>query len=122
MAATGNTTIQLAVPDHLRGRVMSVYTTAFTASVPIGGLAFGAAGVRFGRPVAIGVGGVLTFIVGLGALAWGRRARSLDRRATLAAASPAQARPEVPPPLTRHGRPAAATRSALRPHRGRARR
>ena len=31
MAATGNTTIQLAVPDHLRGRVMSVYTTVFSA-------------------------------------------------------------------------------------------
>ena len=42
MAATGNTTIQLAVPDHLRGRVMSVYTTVFSASVPIGGLAMGA--------------------------------------------------------------------------------
>ena len=35
MAATGNTMIQLAVPDHLRGRVMSVYTTVFSASVPI---------------------------------------------------------------------------------------
>ena len=42
MAATGNTTIQLAVPDHLRGRVMSVYTTVFSASVPVGGLAMGA--------------------------------------------------------------------------------
>ena len=42
MAATGNATIQLAVPDQLRGRVMSVYTTAFSASVPLGGLAMGA--------------------------------------------------------------------------------
>lgn len=73
MMATGNTTIQLAVPDHLRGRVMSVYTTVFSASVPIGGLAMGAIASGFGAAVAIGVGGVLSVIVGLGALAWGRR-------------------------------------------------
>ncbi len=73
MAATGNTTIQLAVPDHLRGRVMSVYTTVFSASVPIGGLAMGAVASRFGPSVAIGFGGVLTLAIGLGALAWGRR-------------------------------------------------
>ena len=29
MAATANTTIQLAVPDQLRGRTMAVYTTVF---------------------------------------------------------------------------------------------
>ena len=48
MAATGNTTIQLAVPDHLRGRVMSVYTTVFSASVPLGGIAMGAIASAFG--------------------------------------------------------------------------
>lgn len=73
MAATGNTTIQLAVPDHLRGRVMSVYTTVFSASVPIGGLAMGAVASGFGTPVAIGLGGILTLFAGVGALAWGRR-------------------------------------------------
>ena len=73
MAATGNTTIQLAVPDQLRGRVMSVYTTVFSASVPLGGLALGAIASAFGVAVAIGVGGVLTLLIGLGALAWGRR-------------------------------------------------
>lgn len=73
MAATGNTTIQLAVPDHLRGRVMSVYTTVFSASVPIGGLAMGAIASGFGAALAIGLGGILTVAVGLGALIWGRR-------------------------------------------------
>ena len=73
MAVTGNTTIQLAVPDHLRGRVMSVYTTVFSASSPLGGLSFGAIASAFGSPVAIGLGGVLTFIVGIGALLLGRR-------------------------------------------------
>ncbi len=72
MAATGNTTIQLAVPDHLRGRVMSVYTTVFSASVPVGGLAMGAIASAFGVPVAIALGGALALLAGLGALAWGR--------------------------------------------------
>ena len=73
MAATGNTTIQLAVPDHLRGRVMSVYTTVFSASVPIGGLAMGAVASGLGASVAIALGGVMTVVVGLGAMAWGRQ-------------------------------------------------
>lgn len=73
MAATGNTTIQLAVPDHLRGRVMSVYTTVFSASVPIGGLAMGAVASSLGASVAIALGGVLTVAIGLGALAIGRQ-------------------------------------------------
>ncbi len=90
MAATGNTTIQLAVPDHLRGRVMSVYTTVFSASVPIGGIAFGAIASNFGPPVAIGVGGILTVIVGLGALAWGHRgAFTIPTTAPLSAGSTA---------------------------------
>ncbi len=73
MAATANTTIQLAVPDHLRGRVMSVYTTVFSASVPIGGLAMGAVASGFGASLAIALGGVLSVAVGLAALAWGRQ-------------------------------------------------
>jgi MFS family permease len=73
MAATANTTIQLAVPDQLRGRVMSVYTTVFSASVPIGGLAMGAVASGFGATLAIALGGVLSVAVGLAALAWGRQ-------------------------------------------------
>ncbi|MGZ8514409.1 MAG: MFS transporter [Candidatus Limnocylindrales bacterium] len=73
MAATANTTIQLAVPDRLRGRVMAVYTTVFSASVPIGGLAMGAVASGFGAPLAIAIGGVLSVAVGLAALASGRQ-------------------------------------------------
>jgi len=72
MAATGNATIQLAVPDQLRGRVMSVYTTVFSASVPVGGLAMGAVASAFGAAAAIALGGALTLLIGFGALAWGR--------------------------------------------------
>ena len=56
MAVTANTTIQLAVPDHLRGRVMSVYTTVFAGSVPAGGLLMGWIASAWGVAVALFVG------------------------------------------------------------------
>jgi len=74
MAATANTTIQLTVPDELRGRVMSVYTTVFAGSTPLGGLVAGTLASRLGVAEAIGIGGGLSLIVGLGVIAWYRRA------------------------------------------------
>jgi MFS family permease len=73
MAVTANATIQLAVPDQLRGRVMSVYTTVFSGSVPAGGLLMGALASRFNVPLAFAVGGWLTLAVGIGAWYWLRR-------------------------------------------------
>ncbi len=73
MAATANTTIQLTVPDELRGRVMSVYTTVFAGSTPIGGLVAGGLASRLGVPEAIGIGAGLSLLVGLVATAWYRR-------------------------------------------------
>jgi MFS family permease len=75
MAATANATIQLAVPDGLRGRVMSVYTTVFSASMPIGGLLMGILASRIGILEAIAIGGVLSLATGLGAFIWYRRIR-----------------------------------------------
>ncbi|CAN5546682.1 MFS transporter [soil metagenome] len=62
MAATTNTIIQLSVPDVLRGRVMSVYTTVFAGSVPIGGLFAGAVAAWVSVPAALAVGGVIALI------------------------------------------------------------
>jgi MFS family permease len=73
MAATGNTTIQMAVPDHLRGRVMSVYTTVFAGSTPIGGLLTGVLASAVSVPFAIAVGGAGSLVVGLAGYAWYRR-------------------------------------------------
>lgn len=70
MAATANSTIQVTVPDRLRGRVVSVYTTVFVGSTPIGGLLLGAVASRFGVPTAFLVGGVVTVAIGLWAAAW----------------------------------------------------
>ena len=77
MAATANATIQLAVPDDLRGRVMSVYTTIFASSAPIGGLLMGAIASGFGPAMAIGIGGVLSGLVGVAAALWIRTQRRL---------------------------------------------
>jgi len=42
LAATANSYIQLTVPNHLRGRVMSLYTTVFVGTTPIGNTLAGA--------------------------------------------------------------------------------
>ncbi len=59
MAATCNTIIQLTVPDVLRGRVMSVYTTLFAGSTPIGGIFAGTLAAIGGAALALGVGGAI---------------------------------------------------------------
>ena len=78
MAATANATIQLAVPDGLRGRVMAVYTTVFSASMPVGGLLMGALASSLGILEAIAIGGALSLLCGIGALVWYRRLHGLS--------------------------------------------
>jgi MFS family permease len=66
MAATANTMIQLSVPDVLRGRVVSLYTTVFVGSTPIGGLFSGVIASGFGgAPAALIVGGSLALLAAL---------------------------------------------------------
>jgi MFS family permease len=79
MAVAANTVIQMSVPDQLRGRVMSVYTTSFAASVPVGGLLMGAIASVWGVPLALMVGAILSLAVGIGAGIWLGRIRSAQR-------------------------------------------
>ncbi len=46
------------VPDHLRGRVMSVYAMMFMGMAPIGALLGGALADRLGAPVTVSLGAV----------------------------------------------------------------
>jgi MFS family permease len=78
MAVTANAAIQLAVPDGLRGRVMSVYTTIFSASMPVGGLLMGVLASSLGIFEAIAIGGVLSLLTGVGALVWYRRLKASE--------------------------------------------
>jgi MFS family permease len=57
-----NTTIQLIVPNELRGRVMSIWTLVSFGMMPIGSLVFGAIAQVWGAPVALGIGGAICAI------------------------------------------------------------
>jgi MFS family permease len=52
-ATTSNTLLQLIVPDHLRGRVMSLNVLLFMGSTPIGGLLIGALSNTLGVAVTL---------------------------------------------------------------------
>lgn len=56
--ASSNTLIQTMVPDHLRGRVMSVYSMMFMGMAPFGALMGGALAHRLGAPPTVAMGGV----------------------------------------------------------------
>jgi len=73
MINTINVTIQNAVPDALRGRVMALYVTVFAGTAPIGGLLAGALAQAFGAPIAFSVGAALGALV-LALVAWNMRA------------------------------------------------
>ena len=60
-AASANSLIQITVPGPLRGRVMSVYTTVFAGSSPIGNGLTGGVGGLWGTPAALVMNGVVTF-------------------------------------------------------------
>jgi len=76
-AVGAQTLVQTAVPDEMRGRVLSFYGLIFRSAPALGALAMGAASevVGLGPPVMVGAA------LGVAACAWGWR-----RRARLAAA------------------------------------
>ena len=67
MIVTASTTslVQLIVPDHLRGRVVSIYMVAFRGGMPLGSLASGHAASIWGAPIVLAVNGALVSLVAL---------------------------------------------------------
>ena len=51
--------VQLIVPDHLRGRVMSIYMVAFRGGMPLGSLASGYAASLTSAPYVLALNGGL---------------------------------------------------------------
>ncbi len=75
MATTSLTTIQLAAPDRMRGRLVSVFITVFSASVPVGSLVMGALAAMTSVTVALAIGGSVSLLTGICGLAWWGRIR-----------------------------------------------
>jgi len=57
--------VQLVVPDHLRGRVVSIYMVAFRGGMPLGSLFSGYLASRSSAPAVLAVNGMLVSIVAL---------------------------------------------------------
>jgi len=56
--SSSNTLIQAMVPDHLRGRVMAVYSMMFMGMAPFGALIGGALADRLGAPLTVAMGAI----------------------------------------------------------------
>jgi MFS family permease len=63
--AQANTTVQTNSPDHLRGRVMSIYLTVFAGSTPLGAALAGLLSGVWGAPAAVAIGGTVVAVVAL---------------------------------------------------------
>ncbi len=65
LTSVGNTMIQLESAPHMRGRVMSLWSSAIFGSTLIGGPAIGFIGQYFGARAAIALGGVTAIFSGM---------------------------------------------------------
>lgn len=60
--SSSNTLVQAMVPDHLRGRVMSVYSMMFMGMAPFGALLAGTLAGIIGPPGTVAIGGTICII------------------------------------------------------------
>lgn len=63
--ASSNTLLQSMSPDHLRGRVLAVYSMMFMGMAPFGALFAGGIADRIGAPLTVAIGGVACICGGL---------------------------------------------------------
>jgi len=57
--------VQLVAPDHLRGRVLSIYMVAFRGGMPLGSLTGGYLASLFSAPLVLGVNGLVLALAGV---------------------------------------------------------
>ncbi len=71
--ATANTTLQVTTPDHLRGRVMSMYAIVMGGMTPVGAIVAGSLAELWGAPRALGIGGIIGLAAVGAVLRWRAR-------------------------------------------------
>lgn len=81
--ATNQSIIQLLVPDHLRGRVLSIWMLSWGLT-PLGLLPMAVVAETVGTPVAMVMGGVLSVLVVLGVMIWNQGLWTIDPEQVLA--------------------------------------
>ena len=62
-SASANSILQARVADHVRGRVLSVYSMIFIGTGPVGGLLTAALAGIGGAPLALFIGGILCLVI-----------------------------------------------------------
>jgi MFS family permease len=72
-----NSLVQLLAPESMRGRIMSVYNTAFRGSMSLGPLAAGALARNYGAPITVALYGALLVTVAVLFLMKNRHVREL---------------------------------------------
>jgi predicted MFS family arabinose efflux permease len=65
MMASSNTVLQTLVEEEKRGRVMSIFTMAFTGTMPLGNLVIGSVAETIGAKIALIGSGAVCLLVGL---------------------------------------------------------
>jgi MFS family permease len=61
-ANTSNALVQTQVPDHLRGRVMGIYTLVFFGGMPLGALLAGGLANYLGEPLTLTLGAIALLV------------------------------------------------------------
>jgi len=65
LMASSNTLVQTLVEDDKRGRVMSIFSMAFTGTMPIGNLVAGFVAGRIGTAITLGASGAICIVIAL---------------------------------------------------------
>ncbi len=89
---SSNTLIQSMSPDHLRGRVMSVYSMMFMGMAPVGAVLSGFAAGKWGAPITIASGGLIC-MAAAAIFRWRLPGLRMDARRLIAAAQMAGGEP-----------------------------
>jgi MFS family permease len=78
LMTAANATVQMTTDPEMRGRVMSLYMAIFMGGTPIGAPIIGWVGEEFGARWTIAVGGLISLLAALGAIAYLLRDRRVE--------------------------------------------